>query len=449
MSGRENEAGVASGAPAAKNTVKKKVITVTVCVLLGVALLVLAFFGGYWVRGSFTDSLSWVKSVIEQYYYKEIEGDMDEVAADALVKEYLDIYSAYYTAEEYAAQQSANAGNKSGFGLSCTYYPGRGIVVVNSVGNSPAYAAGLRNGDVIVSAEYEGKDYAFNSYEDFSSYTDLVGDGQANFILDDGTSIVCSRAEYATSYVFMATNDNAWTFTGNDALTITESAQDAISYLPDGAAYISLSQFYGSAPRQFDMAAEVFNAEGCTSLILDLRNDGGGYVSVMQKIAGCFEGCVGTAMEARYKDGSVSRYDVEESKNCIPSSAEVYILANSNTASASEALTGVLVSYDVTDYGDIYISEYSQEYLDTFGVTAEQVKSGKTYGKGIMQSTFVNPFTHEALKLTTAQIYWPDGTTIHGRGLSAEDGCNTVEAPMPISGDGEELQAAVAAIYGN
>lgn len=74
MSGRENEAGVASGAPAAKNTVKKKVITVTVCVLLGVALLVLAFFGGYWVRGSFTDSLSWVKSVIEQYYYKEIEG---------------------------------------------------------------------------------------------------------------------------------------------------------------------------------------------------------------------------------------------------------------------------------------------------------------------------------------------------------------------------------------
>ena len=43
MSDRENEAGVTSGAPAAKNTVKKKIITVTVCVLLGVALLVLAF----------------------------------------------------------------------------------------------------------------------------------------------------------------------------------------------------------------------------------------------------------------------------------------------------------------------------------------------------------------------------------------------------------------------
>ena len=81
-------------------------------------------------------------------------------------------------------------------------------------------------------------------------------------------------------------------------------------------------------------------------------------------------------------------------------------------------------------------------------VTAEQVKSGKTYGKGIMQTTFRNFATGEALKLTTAQIYWANNKTIHGVGLTAEDGCNMVEAPAPLSGDGKELRAAVGMIYG-
>ena len=96
----------------------------------------------------------------------------------------------------------------------------------------------------------------------------------------------------------------------------------------------------------------------------------------------------------------------------------------------------------------IYISEYSQSYLDSAGLTAEQAKSGRTYGKGIMQTSFYNPATGEALKLTTAQIYWPDGTTIHDVGLSAADGCRTVEAPLPIAGDGKELRSAVGMIFG-
>ena len=68
-----------------------------------------------------------------------------------------------------------------------------------------------------------------------------------------------------------------------------------------------------------------------------------------------------------------------------------------------------------------------------------------------MQSTFVNYLTGEALKLTTAQIYWPNGETIHGTGLTSAEGaenrCNAVKAPLPLCGDGEELAAAVSAIY--
>ena len=155
-------------------------------------------------------------------------------------------------------------------------------------------------------------------------------------------------------------------------------------------------------------------------------------------------------MQARYKDGTRENYAIGSTAaaDIVDADTEVYVLANSDTASASEALIGCLVSYGVLDYEDIYISEYSESYLDAMGYTAEQLKSGKTYGKGIMQSTFYNRQTGEALKLTTAQIYWPDGTTIHDRGLSAADGCKTVEAPLPISGDGQELRSAVQMIYG-
>ena len=65
-----------------------------------------------------------------------------------------------------------------------------------------------------------------------------------------------------------------------------------------------------------------------------------------------------------------------------------------------------------------------------------------------MQSTYKNPLTQDALKLTTHQIYWPNGESIHDMGLSQSDGCNLVSAPLPLSGDGEELRLAVGMIYG-
>ena len=435
---------------------RTKKILLTVAAALG-ALAVLAgvFFAGFFTRGALGGSTyDWVLNIIKENYYLDVDiENADEVAADALVEQYLDIYSAYYTPEEYAALQSSNAGNKSGFGISATFIPGTGLVVAEAVGNSPAFAAGLRSGDVIISCGKGGQQYTFSSLSDFSAFADSVGEGEeVVFNCASGKSCTVQKAAYTESYVFLATNESAWTFTGDDALDITETSEDRIDYLPDGAAYISLSQFYGDAPAQFCSAVEKFNEEGCTSLILDLRSDGGGFVKVMQGIAACFEGCDGgsVAMEARYKNGKreVYRIDAASPQPTVSKDADVYVLANSNTASASEALIGCLVSYGVLEYGDIYISEYTRDYLDAVGLTAEQLKSGKTYGKGIMQSTFLNPVTGEALKLTTAQIYWPDGTTIHGRGLSSADGCKAVPSPMPLRGDGKELETAVGMIYG-
>lgn len=433
----------------------KRALIIAASVVGALILLVGAFLGGYFTRGALgATSYDWVLSVIKNYYYEELDlTGADETAIDALVDYYLDDYSEYYTAEEYAALQSQNSGNRSGLGITYTFIAGEGALIISVIGNSPAYLAGVRPGDVLVSGTVNGATTTFATSAQFSSFVSALSDGEkAVFATSSGEQFTVAKSAYVTSYVTLATNSSAWYFSGDSALTLTESVSDAITCLPEGVGYIGLSQFYGSAVEQFKMAVEELKSEGVTSVILDLRNDGGGYTDVMAGIAGCFEKCAGNvAMIEQFRSGKTETLKASSysDRYTLSSDVAVYVLANSSTASASEALIGALISYGVCDYSDIYISEYSEEYLAAIGSAAEAAKSGKTYGKGIMQTTYRNFQTGEALKLTTAYIYWPDGQTcIHGTGLSAEMGCNTVSAPAPLCGDGEELFAAVSAIFG-
>lgn len=91
-------------------------------------------------------------------------------------------------------------------------------------------------------------------------------------------------------------------------------------------------------------------------------------------------------------------------------------MADENTASASECLIGAMVDYGAISYGDIYLRK-------TDDGTAH------SYGKGVMQSTYVT-LQGDAFRLTTAQIFWPNGKTIHGVGVTEGDGANAVEAPL-------------------
>ncbi|MDE7076443.1 MAG: hypothetical protein K2O62_03890, partial [Clostridia bacterium] len=151
-----------------------------------------------------------------------------------------------------------------------------------------------------------------------------------------------------------------------------------------------------------------------------------------------------------YKDGRREGYSVKVGyprSSQLPAGTKVSVLADNGTASASEALIGVLIDNGVIDYGDIYISDFSEKYL-AFSRTAD--KNCRTYGKGIMQTTFTNHLTGEALKLTTAKIYWPKGeVSIHDIGLNVGQGCKTVEAEWDVTYGDEQLQKAVKAIYAN
>ncbi len=441
------------------NGKSKKIITAIISAAIALVIFAAAFTAGFFThkltRGKQVSSYEWALDTINKNYYFGGADGVTETALDAIADKYLDRYSEYYTAEEYWKITEDNAGQKAGLGVSYSFVEGRGIFINSVVGNSPAFKKGLRSGEWLKSGSVGETQKTFNSSSDFQSLVDSAGDGEEiTFTSENGKLYTVARAEYRASYTYMCTNEAAWIFTdsADGGLALKECANEEI-VLPEGAAYIKLSQFYGTAAEEFYVLAEKFNALSCKSLILDLRSNGGGYVSVMQKIAGAFSGGQSkTAMISRDKKGKEEVYKCPSlpAEKRIGKDVKVYVLANSGTASASEALIGAMICYGALSYENIFLSDYSDGYKNWLESTGQEVKTARTFGKGIMQSTFVNAKTKEALKLTTAQIYWPDGATcIHDRGVTTADGCKPVAAEWVHTLDDAELREAVKQIKAN
>ncbi len=415
------------------------------------ALVISAAF----IAGCSLSSHAWFADTVKKHYFYPVEDsalegeDLKEIAGRTLDK-----YSAYYTAEEYKSLIKSNSGSKSGIGISYAFAEGKGIYISSVIGNSPAYISGLRAGEWIESGSVGGNGSVFEKASDFAYFVNSAKEGE-NIKLNstDGEVYTLSKSEYTASYTYMASKDNAWIYSSaaNGGLAITPLYSEIIPELPDGTAYISVSQFYGTAAREFDMLINKFNAEKFTSLILDLRSNGGGYVNVMQDMSYAFSGDTkALAMLSRNKKGREEKFKstkVYSDASVLAENTKVYVLANSGTASASEALIGAMICYGRLGYEDIFLSDYSEEYIGWLQSSGQEVKTARSYGKGIMQSTFVNNFTKEALKLTTAQIYWPDEKTcIHDKGVTVEDGCTPVPAQWERTKGDEELKAVIEII---
>lgn len=422
----------------------KGILKAVLCVLCAAVIFFLGYFTSYFVNTSTSSSLKWALDIIESKYYEDIEGDMTEVAIDAIVDTYLDQYSEYYTAEEYQALVASNEGNKTGLGITYSFVEGSGVLINYVLGNSPAWNSGLRAGEYLTGGSLGGETVTFEASTDFTSLVNGAETGEEITFYSADCAYTMAKSSYTASYAYLCTNETAWTiqYDTKGNYSLVESADDKIEFLPDGCGYIKLLQFYGNAAEEFGYLLQKFYELDCSVLYLDLRSNGGGYVKVMQKISGYFVPSGSEVMKAVYKDGSE---DISYAKTTgvdvsVSDDTAVYVLANSGTASASEALMGVLISYGVIDYEDIYISYYGGDYISWLGTDA---KNGKTYGKGIMQETIVNASTGEALKLTTAKIYWPNGKCIHDTGLTAEDGCTMAEASWVVTRTDGELKYVV------
>lgn len=432
---------------------------IAVSVLLAVFIFALAFVAGFFTERCTADrtlaSYEWaLRTIKDNYYFGEPDGTYSDTALSAIADKYLDVYSEYYTKEEYEEVQKSNAGNKSGIGISFSFVQDKGVLINRVVGNSPAYNCGLRSGETIVGGSVDGKEVTFTSTTSFSDFIAPIKDGvKINLKASDGKAYSVAKAQYTASYTRLSTSSTGWTFhdSADGGLALYEEASLALSYLPDGCGYLRLDQFYGTAANEFLSLVEKFNSLSCTSLILDLRSNGGGYVNVMQDIAGAFsDGKAELAMLSRDKHGREEKFfckKITDRKRRIDKSVKVYVLANAGTASASEALIGAMHCYGALDYENIFLSQYSDAYINWLYPDGKNVKNAQSYGKGIMQSSFTNYATGEVLKLTTAKIYWPDKmTSIHDRGVTLADGCTPVPAEWECTKFDDELKSVVKII---
>lgn len=414
-----------------------------------VALAVALFFAGYTASALQYDSeirtLLRIKNAIQSKYYEDVtDEDFYGVLFDAINEDLLDDYSKYMTPDEYASALTESTGEWSGVGLTFLTEDGAGnpqMLVRRVSGNSPAEKVGIKEGDYIVGYGIPNE-WLIDSqkYGAFYAFVQERAKGEKFLVKVSRNGVVETIELYKDSfienYVFYRTNATSYVAQGSKATDWAETG-DGLDCLDGDTAYIRLTQFNGNASTEFALAMNQFRSDGKTNLVLDLRDNGGGYMNILQDISSYFcKGATGKSLiaVAEYRDGKTENFYSEKSRyeEYFTAESKIKVLANDSTASASECLIGCMLDYGAITYADICLTE-------NFGVA-------KTYGKGIMQSTYAFGLGNtDAIKLTTAKITWPkSGNCIHGRGILPEDGAKTSAQAF---GKDEEITNAINALF--
>ena len=377
-----------------------------------------AFFAGFFVGRIKDPDLAALEFILKTYkdHYYEVEDNVVEIMSESI----LDKYSEYYTAEEYAAMKKVSQGVRGGIGVSFTEE--NGVVKVYSVlGNSPAEHAGVTAGGVLkgIKKADAGEYTAVTSnavLSDFISKFNL-GD-EMTLLIDYGgeeKTFTVARQEYHETYVYYADDTGNYRFTdesgGMELVKYSQSTED----YGDNTAYIKYTSFNGTgkglyaSANQMKAALDKFKNSGKTKLILDLRNNGGGYLDICEDVAAYFcnaaNGSKPLISTAEYNGGKIEKFYSSSVKYGDYGYTGIVVLANDGTASASEVLLGAMLDYDENGIIKVVLERNANgEY--------------RTYGKGIMQTTYPNFLGKDAIKLTTARLFWVSGISIHGAGVT-------------------------------
>ncbi len=311
------------------------------------------------------EKLRTIQHYIENYYYTDYPADeLMEGAYKGYVQALGDPYSAYMTPEEYESFNVSTSGEYSGVGITFSEDETSKFVVLSIISGSPADKAGFKEGDIL-----------------------LTVDGKSFHSAD--TMATAIRGEKGTEVTIKYSRDGK---TKSVTMVRDKISQESIEYkMLDGqVGYICISAFNEDTGAKFDEALEAITGKGAKSLVLDLRNNGGGLVDECVKVADEFldEGVVCYVRDAQ---GNKDTYEAEDGKTNL----ETVILVNGNSASASEILAGALQDNGFTLIGK------------------------KTFGKGIIQAPFEMD-DGSALKLTIMEYLSPKERKIHGKGLKPD-----------------------------
>lgn len=305
-----------------------------------------------------------IRGVVDEYYVDEVP---DAVLLKGTIKEItdsLDPHSVYMTAEEY--QRFINGIEQRIVGVGIVLEEDlKGIKVISVIPNGPAERAGIQPGDVITHV--------------------------------DGRNIVGDSVQTAVSIISGKENTTVTLTLDRKSQILSKTITREVINLPNveykmlggNIGYIRLNSFSTESTKEIDKAIQAL--EGAKGWIMDLRNNGGGYITSAQEISGFFP-TVNKAFQLRYKNRQPITYDaISQTKKLSQPS---HLLINEYSASASEMVAAAVKE---------------QQGAVLYGQTS--------YGKGTMQNTF-SLTDGSVLKLTTARFYSPNGLAIDKVGVN-------------------------------
>ena len=403
-----------------------KVLFAICAVAIAVVCFVAGWFGQMYSVDARMRTLMWLVDTVDKKYYKEI--DLDEYYRNLYDAASPDIFSGYYSAEEYARLLAESEGTSSNFGFAVAADE-EDMHISLVVGNSSAERAGICPGMYIYRFGLSENNLQTGGFDELSLF--LSGKGNTDIVFECGFSEESKRCyivrseEYLASYCMYADREGTYRFRGEDTLAL-ERVGEGLSTIPSDTAYIRLFEFEGNASWEFNQCLLKMQERSKKNLVLDLRHNGGGYLTILQTLASYFTKNTKedkpVAATAKYRNGAttVFRADGNYYNDYFNADTKITVLADEYSASASEALMGAMIDFGAISYGDIYLRK-------TDDGTAH------SYGKGVMQSLYLSA-SGEAFRLTSAEIFWPNGKSIHGVGVTEGDGAHAVEAPsLPSS----------------
>lgn len=316
--------------------------------------------------GNYLNELENAYNNILNEYVKEVDEKALVNAAIEGMYNYLgDPYTSYLD-DETSDDLTDRLNGYVGIGVEITKIE-EGILVANVFKGGPADAAGILAGDIIV--KIDGKDV-----------TDKTALEAQSMIKNSGKN----RIEISV-------------YRGGITITVEVNLQQV--FVPtieknkyDNVGYIKITSFANKTAEQFKEALESLESEGITSLVIDLRNNGGGYLNSAVEIAELFIEKGKNIYGLESKEGTTFYSDTTRTSR----NYKVGILINGGSASASEILASAL--------------------KESYGATLIGTKS---YGKGTVQET-ESLNSGGMIKYTTAYWLTPTGNNINGKGLSPD-----------------------------
>lgn len=326
------------------------------------------------------NSLDTYKAILDKYYLGEInEEDLKEGAIRGYIEGVGDKYTEYISKEEMQEYMEDTKGNFVGIGIYMIQDKKTDkIMIVAPIKNSPAEKAGVQAGDLILAVD--GQEYTANDMNTISSKIK----GEA------GTTVKLKLQR------------------GNETLEL-EIKRESVTVNPveskmleSNIGYIKFTSFDENTSEDFKKNFENLQKQGAKSLIIDLRNNGGGIVDEALKIADYIAEKDSVLL---YEVDKENKEVVKKSENAPIINMPIILLTNENTASSSEILAGAL-----KDLGKA------------------KIVGTKTYGKGVIQEILTLP-DGSGIKITTEKYLTPNKTEINKVGIEPDE---KVELPEDL-----------------